>query len=73
VLAQKCLLRSACSEVLALKDHNIIIDNNNIEINKTKLKKDLFKEYKEKIMRKMNFIRHLNICKLHSLINYLYF
>lgn len=45
---QKCSLSSACSEVAALKEHNIIIDNNKIEINKKKKRKDFFKEYKEK-------------------------
>lgn len=45
---QKCLLRSACSEVPALKEHNIIIDNNKTEINKNKKRKECFKEYKEK-------------------------
>ena len=48
MLAQKCLLRSACSEVPALKEHNIIIDNNKTEINKNKKRKECFKEYKEK-------------------------
>ena len=45
---QKCSLRSACSEVPALKEHNIIIDNNKTEINKNKKRKESFKEYKER-------------------------
>lgn len=45
---QKCLLRSACSEVPALKEHNIIIDNNKIEKKEKKSKKECAKEYKEK-------------------------
>jgi len=34
--------------VSALKEHNIIIDNNKTEINKNKKRKECFKEYKEK-------------------------
>lgn len=44
---QKCLLKSACSEVPALKEHNIIIDNNKIEINKNKKRKECSKKYKK--------------------------
>lgn len=52
---QKCLLKSACSEVSALKEHNIIIDNNKIEKKEKKSKKDYFKEYKEKNDEKNEF------------------
>ena len=44
---QKCLLRSACSEVPALKEHNIIIDNNKIEIKQNKKRKECSKKYKK--------------------------
>lgn len=44
---QKCSLSSACSEVSALKGHNIIIDNNKIEINKNKKRKECSKKYKK--------------------------
>lgn len=45
---QKCLLRSACSEVPALKEHNIIIDNNKTEIIKIKKEKSVLKNIKKK-------------------------
>lgn len=44
---QKCSLRSARSEVPALKEHNIIIDNNKTEINKNKKRKECSKNYKK--------------------------
>lgn len=44
---QKCSLSSACSEVSALKEHNIIIDNNKTEINKNKKRKECSKKYKK--------------------------
>ena len=43
----KCSLSSACSEVPALKEHNIIIDNNKIDINKNKKRKECSKKYKK--------------------------
>lgn len=39
----------------ALKEHNIIIDNNKTDINKNKLRKECFKEYKERSDEKNEF------------------
>ena len=45
----------------ALKEHNIIIDNNKTEINKYKKEKSALKNIKKKMMNLKNFIRHIKI------------